>query len=349
MRLILRLFLFSFLPLIQAYSSHAMLVFGQTAVSPDKKRYIAYLGHHHEQTNTDIEARQLEALVAICKEGAQEGKKFHILYERTSDLMKFFMPRKTVLGDIEEIFTAAQVPNCTVENIEMRDCGAAAGHIFYYKGKVFGDDIAWNNNSKPFNELTFQDMFDEFEKYALEIEPFIQKMMQENAESPYIFLLEEKLLEAREPLNRIKEFLQTIERPAQTKILDLARERQDDCNALEKTTRHAFSDLFDLHIFRRLTQLDPSVQPLVVTGGIHSLRVNQLFDELKWETCLIRGQMYREIGNPINYNTLRAIILNQTEWAGFRKDTFKYLSCVTVFFGTQFQTLRETILSRYCK
>ena len=53
---------------------HAMLVAGHAVVSPDQGRYIAFLWHYHESDGWGHEARQLDELVAVCKEGISGGK-----------------------------------------------------------------------------------------------------------------------------------------------------------------------------------------------------------------------------------------------------------------------------------
>lgn len=344
MNLFLRFLFLLSLSLIYVSPFYAMLVFGQVGVSPDKSKYVAYLGHYHGRT-TAIETRQLEDLVSICKEGTWEGKKFHILYERSGDIIKVFTPLKGVLCHLEDVFAEAQVPNCTFENIEIRDASAAASHILDAQGKVFDPKLTWNNEgSKEFDQLAFQDVFDEFERHASEIKPFVDEVVQENADRPNVFLITEKYNAAYDSLNCVKKLLALRALTSQDKILNIARERPDDCQRLDTELHRAFSDLFDLHIFRRLTQLDPDVQPIVITGGMHSIGVAQLFGELQWEDQLIKGTLFQEVYNPLGYRALRSIILNETEWTGFAKDTYKYWASIKLSLGARFQSLRAYLL-----
>ena len=328
---------------------HAMLVAGHAVASPDQGRYVAFLGHHHDSDGWGHEARQLDELVAVCKEGISEGKRFHILYERFGDTVNALTPQKSILCDIEETFAEAQVPDCTIENIEIRDCSNAAAQMFEGGGPIEGPDLVWNKNSKPFGEITFQDVFDEFEKYASELEPFTQKLVAEYSELPHICLISLKSSQPREYLNRIKLYLEKNGLSEQTKIYDLAHERKNDCYELGYATSGAFAHLFDMHIFRRLIQLDPEVQPIVITGAWHSDEVEQLLQNLNWGTSIRRGTRIIEKRKPLNYDSIRAIVLNESEWALAAKDTFKYLASIKLALGAQFQTLREAIVSRYCK
>jgi len=343
MRSFFRLCLFAILATIFVFPSHAMLMTGNTMVSPDKTRFIALLGHHHKRTGIDHEERQLIDLVAICKQGVQEGKKFHILYERSGDMPQFFRSEKNILGDIEEFFAEAQVPDCIIENIEMRDFSNAAYHIFSHNGDVRNEQATWNYGSKAFGELEFQDLFDEFEEYASELEPFAQRVVQENANCPEAPHVVRRYTLARNSLNKIKSFLRENELGYDTNILSLARERVADCRGLALTTRRAFSDLFDLHIFRRLMQLDPTAQAVVIAGSWHTMEVAQLLSTLTWRSGLIKGFIFDEIPIPLTYRNLRSIVLNETEWTQIAKDMAKYLINFQMALGARLEAISALI------
>lgn len=338
-------FFLLFFSLIYSNQFYAMLVFGQVGVSPDKSKYIAYLGHYHGKISY-IEAQQLQDLVSICKEGVQQGKKFHILYEKMGDLIKF-EPVKGVLSHLEKVFAEAQVPNCTIENVEIRDASAAALHILDEKEKVLEySKLTWNNQgSKPLEEISFQDLFDEFERHALEIKPFVDKVVQENADCPNSFLIIAKYEDSYRNLNELKKLLAKKSLSHQEKILNLALENNDKQRiAFEQMVRWAFSALFDLHIFRRLSQLDPDIQPIVITGGMHSIEAASLFNDLKWESQLIRGMLFVDEYKPLSCDAMRSIILNETEWALRTKDVMKYLASIKLSLEARFQSLRAYLL-----
>lgn len=346
----LRFSLASILSSIHACSTYTMLFTGSVVLTPDQTRYIALLGHHHQQTGQDIEARQLDELVAICKQGVAEGKKFHILYERAGDAVQRFVHQKSILIELERAFESAAVPDCLVENVEIRDVGNAAYHIFNCEGNVLSDETRWNEGSKQFNELTFEDLFDEFEEHANELEPSMQQLVQEHPECPQAFLIEDKCADARRSLEKIRKFLQETELPFGTMILSLARERQGDCGGLAFATSNAFSHLFDLVIFRRLMQLDLDSQPIVIAGASHTLWVEQLAcGALMWKSGLSCSNAFAQAPMPLDYRSLRSIILNESEWMQVANDTLKYLLKLSVASGKSFQALHKSIFSNYCK
>jgi len=342
--------LFAILATISVFPSFAMLSSGAAVVSPDKSRYIAFLGHFHKETGRKHEARQLDALVAICKEGVQEGKKFHILYEATCDIIKHFTTKRRILTHLEETFAQAEVPDCIIENVEIRDCGMAASHIFRAEGVVIDPLLTWNTNSKPFEELTFQDVFDEFEKYACELKPFVEQISQVDPACPYRAFVEGRYLQAVDYLDDVKKYLQNNQLPNETKILKLARERVADCKKLGQSISSAFSGLFDSHIFRKVLTFDPSVQLIVIAGGVHAQEAEGLLQAIGWEPRIYKScDFFAEDDEPLDSQTIRSFVLNETEWDKRVKDTYKYLASMSISLGAQFQTLRDSIISRYCK
>ncbi len=327
-----------------------MLSSGAAVVSPDKKRYIAFLGHNHKETGRKHEARQLDALVAICKEGVQEGKKFHIFYEATCDLIKHFTTKRRILTHLEETFAQAEVPDCTIENVEIRDCGMVASHILDAQGVVIDPRLTWNANSKEFEELTFQDVFDEFDTYAHKLKPFAEQISQIDPACCRRAFVEGRYLQAQDYLDRVKQYLQSNQLPYQTKILELARERIADCKKLDDSLSSAFSGLFDLHIFRKVLTFDPVVQIIVIAGGVHTHEVELLLRAIGWESRIYKSSdHYVEDHMPLDAQTIRSFVLNETEWDKKVKDTYKYLASMSSSFGIKFQTLFYSIIYKYCR
>lgn len=307
---------------------HGMLVYGKSIVSPDTSKYIPFLGHYHGKGSC-IEARQLDELVSIVKEGVAQGKKFHVLYEKAGDLLKF-TPVRAVLSDLEEVFAESQVVNCTIENVEIRDLSAAALHLLDEKEKVLEySNLSWNKGGKSLGEITFQDLFDEFEKYAPAIKQFVEQITQENNKYPYLFLIAFKYEDSCGYLDEVKKLLTSKNLSLKEKVLAQAIQNSDaERIAFERMIRWSFSALFDLHILHRLTQLDPDVQPIVITGALHSVEVPGLLSNRGWESHLLKGDIFQEVYRPINYDAMRSIILNETEWALRTKDILKYLASI---------------------
>ncbi len=347
MRSFFKLLLFLTSPFIS--HSHAMLFTGEVMISPDQSRYITLLGHHHRQTGWDHEGRQIDELIAICKEGVQEGKKFHILYEKIGPITRFLLPERSMLGDIEQDFANAQVPDCTFENIEIRDVSGAALDIFNPRRKVFEPLLPCGENSKTYGEVTFQDLFDEFESHAGKLEAFALNVVQEHPECPNVDLIHFKYTGARKRIDQIKQFLKENALFENEKLIDVALARKDDCLGFYRATRDAFNDLLELHILRRLLQLDPHIQPVVITGAMHTQMVYQSLDELRWQARLYKGDLFTETPVPLDYQTLRSFVLNETKWERVLKTTFTYWASLKVALVTRYQTLREAIISRYCK
>lgn len=337
------------LAILFAFPSYSMVFTGQTLISPDGTRHAALLGHHHKQTGWDHEGRQIDELIEICKEGVKEGKKFHILYEKIGPLARFLLPQRSMLGDIEQDFAKAQVPNCTFENIEIRDASGVAWEIFQFKGKVLSPKIALKNSSKTLDELTFQDVFDEFEKYAGELEQFAVKTVEKHADYQNVWRVQFKYNDARWHIDKIKEFLQENNLNENSKILELALERKDYCDWLHRQTDSAFSHLLELHMLRRLLQVDSQICPIVIAGAWHTQELYRLLEDVRWQLRFYESNIYVEIPQPFDYRMLRSLVLNESFWDSPTKTTFAYWVALKKAFAVQYQEAREAILARYCK
>lgn len=331
------------------FPSFPMLFTGQTLISPDGTRHAALLGHHHKQTGWDHEGRQIDELVAICKEGVKEGKKFHIMYEKMGAIARFLRPERSMLGDIEQDFAQAQVTNCTFENIEIRDASSAAWEIFEFEGKVMHPKITLKDSTKTIDELTFQDVFDEFEKYAVELEQFASKTVDEHSDYPNVWRIQFKYNDARRHLDEIKEFLQQKNLDVNSKLLALALERKDCCDTLHRQTAFAFNHLLELHMLCRLLRVDAQTCPVVIAGAVHTQELFSVLEDVRWQLRFYNSNLNIETPQPFDYQTIRSFVLNESLWDRTIKSTLKHWATLKTAFGSQYQSIREAILSRYCK
>lgn len=273
------------------FQAHAMIVNGQQVLFEDQTLFFLSLNHSSEITAAQ-EKQQVAVLLESFKEDqAQQKKKLHVLFEGTGSALKEHVSTEKFLLLDQEI-KKRRLSGITVENIEIRDAGNAAFFIF---------DDPNVSPSLPFYNLGFAHVQEAFNEKKQSQTVFVDGIKNQLIQE----LCRKKLQQADDEFKKFTKQYAFYDGFSK-KIVDLARAlSKKESKKLGQLVFNAFAQLLELHIVRRITELETTKRICIIAGEHHLLAIKPLFLENGALLITDRGMPLGHTGlEKADFNTL---------------------------------------------
>ncbi len=299
----------SLLLVVSSYKLHAGLIQGYAVIIPatkDRKEKHLYLfGDHHtvgsrepqDSGRTDMvapsEAQHDEFLEALKESGAyRNNKPLVIFFEKAS----IFGPRivKNLLH-LDLSMEHEDLPNVRVEDAEVRQISVSAYAILRDYGRCCDKGIIHHVGGKPADQITFQDVLDEFDQIYEDLTQFRMTHPTPLAETFHDFDIDDPFYGfdwtykqlARE-IQKFKEYFseQAIDLTARPYYFANEKDNTDKITKLCGRILSIGSNLMDLSLFKRIV-LCKEEHIALIAGGGHIGLVKGMLGDFKTKTINI--------------------------------------------------------------
>ncbi|TET06297.1 hypothetical protein E3J79_02500 [Candidatus Dependentiae bacterium] len=232
----------------------------------------------HKRPHLLDDSKQLSIMKSIFDEREQlEKSRLHILLEQPPSVVKIFDRTPAVTTDLADCIK--KMRNTTVENAEIRCVASAATFLFNPEIDPFEifPRVVFDTAQKEcvVDDVTVADLISEYCDYKKQIEQFrnntiplkVRQVIDKEVDSL------EKEYKALE--NEIK--IQKLE--LSENLLAIAKRLKEvERSRLFTLVINTFGHLFELHLFKRMIELDVSKIALIA-GALHTIFVKQMLEE----------------------------------------------------------------------
>ena len=297
------------------------------------------LGEYSTNAKPSLSEIQHDEFIEALEETEEfrANKPLTIYYEHFNKLS--IKPHKSLLGFLEKSIKKANLANIEAIDAEVRRYTGAAQGIFHdIRAGSSLADCSYFDGMKTLNEISFEDVINEFHNLVDELTTF-QKHYNENwfEKGPFKGY-NDVLMTAQEELKELESFLVSNTISLHTKVLEFAisNETTEELNSqLYDLIHSAGCEFLDLMLLKNILECENSFIA-IIAGAAHTGQVHAFLEQIGANTI-----------NTYQSDCFSSALLSKTDILGIFKEytLFQYVLKTTT---NGIYTLTQKLLSASC-